>query len=142
MTIVSLLLFWVHLSALALGGAAVFSLPAVDFWLAGPGAGQEAAGFALMRRLAAMGRAAYGILIVTGPLIAWLRFGGFAGFNAWFGAKMIFVVLLLITMIAQGIFARRAATGDTRARGMLRQIEFINIAVLLLIVLCAVLAFN
>ena len=142
MAIISLLLFWLHLSALALGGAVVFGVPAVDFWLSGPGAGQEAAGFALMRRMASMGRAAYGILIVTGPLIAWLRFGGFAGFNDWFGAKMIFVVLLLITMIGQGIFAKRASTGDAKARRMLRQLEIINIAVLLLVVLCAVFAFN
>lgn len=142
MAIASSLLFWLHLSALALGGAAVFGVPAVDFWLSGPGAGQEAAGFALMKQLTTMGRAAYGVLIVTGPLIAWLRFGGFAGFNAWFDAKMVFVVLLLITMIAQAIFARRTAAGDAKARGMLRQLEIVNIAVLLLIVLCAVFAFN
>ena len=92
--------------------------------------------------LSRLGRVSFGLLIITGPLIVWLRFGGTAGFTGWFWAKMVFVVLLLVAVIAAGINGKRAEAGDTVALARAPMIGMTAAALFVLVVLCAVFAFN
>ena len=64
--------------------------------------------------LTAIGRAAIGLLIVTGPLMLWLKWGGHTPSDAWFGIKMLFVVILIVGIIMSSIGLKRH---DARQRG-------------------------
>src|SRR5438132_1289508 len=111
MEIVNNLLFWLHLSALSMGGTAAFAMPIVGRQMASASPETRPVLFAIGDGISNVARAGFGILIITGPLLAWLKFG-FAGFNIWFTIKMVLVVLLLASVIASGILGKRAQGGD------------------------------
>ena len=143
MDIINNLLFWLHFVGLGLGAAATFGIAVVGSRMGSATPEQRGALFGVTNRLSTMGRAALGVLIITGPLIAWLKFGNaYEAFGPWFTAKMVCVVLLLASVIYSGIMAKRAQNGDMSAAGMLPRLGVLNIALLLLIVLAAVFAFN
>jgi len=81
-------------------------------------------------------RIAFGVLIITGPLMVWLGYGGVAGLNAWFWVKMALVVVMAISIGANDALRRR---GNAAAAGVAANISR---AALVCIVIAAVLAFN
>ena len=141
MDVLNNILFWIHLVALSLGGVASFGIPVVGRMM--PTATNETRPvlFKIANGLSMVGRAGLGLLIVTGPLLVWLKFGG-TGFNAWFWAKMVLVLLLLITVIYAGINGKAAEGGDMAAAKRSPLIGMVAIVLLLGVVLCAVFAFN
>ncbi|OEO30282.1 hypothetical protein VW23_022070 [Devosia insulae DS-56] len=86
----------------------------------------------------------YGIivLLLSGPLMIWLRNGGFEGVSHWFWAKMAFVVLLGAGVVMSAISARKMRAGDAAATVRVRAGRIIAVVSLLAIVVFAVLAFN
>ena len=87
------LLFWLHLIGLGMGVGG-----GVALGLTGPKL-KTTTGETLefvwamettFSRVATIGIA---ILLVTGPLMVWLKFAGFEGFTWWFSLKMAFVAL-------------------------------------------------
>jgi len=136
------LLFWIHIVAIALGGAASFGIPVVGSRM--PTASPEVRPllFSLMDGLSRLGRVAMGLLIVTGPLILWLKYGGAAALSAWFSVKMVLVVVLLVSVIFAGINGKRAERGDTVALQRAPMIGMFTSAVFVLVLLSAVFAFN
>jgi uncharacterized membrane protein len=141
MEIVIDLLFWIHLSSLAAGGAAVFGIPAVGSRMGSATPELRPKLFAIMEQLSKVGRAALGLLIITGPLILWLRFNWVPP-SYWFWIKMALVVLLLIGVIYAGINGKRAEHGDADAARRAPMLGITNGVIFLLIVLSAVFAFN
>lgn len=142
MDILSSILFWLHLTALSLGGAASFGMPVVGSKMATATPETRPMLFSVAHGLSNISRAGLGILIVTGPLLLWLKFGGTGGLNAWFGVKMALVVLLLADVIYMGLLMKRAEKGDRGAAGQLPRFGAAGTLLLLLIVLSAVLTFN
>jgi putative membrane protein len=142
MDIVVTLLFWLHLVALAMAGAAVFGMPVVGRHMAGASAETRPTLMTIAKGLSTIARAALAILIITGPLLVWLKYGGMAGFSVWFTVKMVLVVLLLASVIYSGILMKRAQGGDRSAASMLPRLGMANMVLVLAIVLCAVLAFG
>lgn len=142
MDVLNNILFWIHLVALSLGGVASFGIPVVGRMM--PTATNETRPvlFKVVNGLSMVGRAGLGLLIITGPLLVWLKFGGTSGFTAWFWAKMILVLLLLITVIYAGINGKAAEGGDMAAAKRSPLIGMVAIVLLLGVVLCAVFAFN
>jgi hypothetical protein len=136
------ILFWLHLTGLARGGAAAFGVPVVGSKMMSATPEARPVLFSITHGLSTLGRAGLGTLIVTGPLIVWLKFGGTAGFTWWFWLKMVLVVLLLIVVITSGIFGGRAEKGDVAAAKQLPMLGMAGMGVLVLIVLSAVFAFN
>ena len=136
------ILFWIHLTALALGGAAAFGIPVVGSRMASATAETRPLLFSLADNLSKLGRAAIGTLIITGPLIVWLKFHGTGSFNGWFWAKMVLVVLLLIAVIYAGINAKRAEGGDMAAAQRAPMIGMTAAGLFVLVILCAVFAFG
>jgi uncharacterized membrane protein len=99
--------------------------------------------FPISEGLSTLGRAGLVTLIITGPLLIWLKFGGdMAAFGGWFSVKMVCVVLLLISIIVSGIQSKRAQKGDAAAAKRLPMLGIVNIVLLAAIVLAAVFAFN
>jgi uncharacterized membrane protein len=136
------LLFWIHLVALALGGVAVFGIPFVGRRMGASPPEQRPALMALIEQMSKVGRAAFGVLIVTGPLILWLRYGWAPPNATWFGLKMLFVLILLGVMIYAGINNKRAAAGDVAAARRAPMIGMAGIVTYALLILCAVFAFG
>jgi putative membrane protein len=135
-------LFWLHLAALALGGAASFGIPVVGSRIAGASVETRPMLFGLTESLSNLGKAAIAILIVTGPLLVWLRFGGVSGFSHWFWVKMVLLVLLLVTIIFAGIIEKRAAKGDLTLLPRVRLLGAASSGLFLLVILSAVLTFG
>ena len=136
------ILFWIHMVALGLGGAAAFGLPVVGSRMPTATAETRPLLFSLLDGLSKVGRVGFGLLIVTGPLLAWLKFGGFGGFNAWFWVKMVLVVVLLGLVIYAGITGKRAEGGDRDAAMRAPKIGMAATATFVLVIGCAVLAFG
>ena len=142
MDIVNNLLFWLHFIGLGMGGVAAFGLPVVGMQLNTATAETRPALFKVMDGLSRLGRAGFGVLIVTGPLLVWLKFGGMSGFTNWFWAKMVFVVLLLIIVIYAGINGKRAQGGDMSAAKRGPMLGIAGLVLYLAVIFCAVFAFN
>lgn len=142
MDILNNLLFWLHLIGLGLGAVASFGLPVVGRQMPTATAETRPTLFKVAEGMSTLGRAGFAILIVTGPLLVWLKFGGTSGFTAWFWAKMILVVILLAIVIFAGINAKRAEGGDREAGRRAGMIGMAALVVYLGVILCAVFAFN
>jgi protoporphyrinogen IX oxidase len=142
MDIVGNILFWLHFIGLGLGAAASFALPVVGAQMPTATAETRPTLFRVSNGLSTLGRAGLATLIVTGPLLVWLKFGGTDGFTAWFWAKMVFVVLLLITVIYAGIQSKQAQTGNIEAAKRMPMISLTAIVLFVCVVFCAVFAFN
>jgi len=142
MDIVNNLLFWVHLMALALGGAASFGIPVVGSRM--PTAAPEVRPtlLAIMHGLSRVGRAGIGTLLVTGLLLVWLKYGGVDKVNVWFWVKMVLVAGLLAGIIYGGILLKRTMSGDTTSARQSPRVGMVNTLLLLGIVLSAVFAFE
>jgi len=86
----------------------------------------------------------YGIivLLVSGPLMIWLRYGSFDGISHWFWAKMAFVVLLAGGVVMSAVSARKMRAGDVAATARVRLGRIVAVLSLLAIVVFAVLAFG
>ena len=93
MDVVIGLLIWIHFLALAAGGAAAFGMPVVGSRMPTATAETRPTLFAIMKGISTVGRAAIGTLVVTGPLIVWLKYGGFGTMPIWFWVKMVLVLL-------------------------------------------------
>lgn len=142
MGVLNNILFWIHLVSLSLGGAATFGIPVVGRMM--PTATNETRPllFRVAKGLSTISRVGLGLLIITGPLLVWLKFGGTVGFTAWFWAKMVLVVLLLVAVIYAGINAKAAEGGDMAAAKRGPMIGLVAMLLLLGVVFCAVFAFN
>ena len=56
-----------------------------------------------------------GLLLITGPLMLWSRFGDAAGLPVWFSLKMAFVALAVISIVANQLAKRRFRSGQRSA---------------------------
>ena len=140
MDIVIKLLFWIHMVSLALGGVAAFGIPVVGMRMATATAETRPLLFSIADGLSKVGRAGIGLLLVTGPLIFWLKFGWMAP-NSWFWIKMILVVALLAGVIYAGINAKRAEGGDMAAAKRAPMLGAATATLFVLVMLSAVFAF-
>lgn len=86
----------------------------------------------------------YGIVIavVSGPLMLWLRYGGFDGVSHWFWVKMLFLLVLAGGVVTSAVSARKMREGDPAAARRVRAGRMVSSVSLLGIVLAAVLAFG
>ena len=135
-------LFWIHLPALAAAGAATFGLPVVGGRIRAAGPETRPVLFSIMEGLSRIGRTGFGLLIITGPLLVWLKYGGMAGFTYWFWVKMALIVVLLGIIIFSGINGKRAQGGDVEAARRAPMIGMAGMVTFLLVVAAAVLAFD
>ena len=142
MDIVNNLLFWLHFIGLGLGAVASFGLPVVGAQMPSSTPETRPTLYKVANGLTRLGRIGFGVLIVTGPLLFWLKWNGSAPAMTWFIAKMVFVVALLALVIIAGITSKRAQGGDMAAGKRMPMLSMIGVVLLLGVILCAVFAFN
>lgn len=135
------LVIWVHLVSLALAGCASFGIPVVLGLMSRAEPAQKPVLGQVVSRLAALGRMALVLLILTGSYLLWAKYGGFAAMNGWFHVKLTLVVLLSGLAVFNIFNARRARAGDTAAAARMPWLAKIGMGLLLAIVFSAVFAF-
>ncbi len=82
------------------------------------------------------------VLLVSGPILLFSRYGGFDGISHWFWAKMGFVVLLALGVVTSAMSARKMREGDAAAARRVRIGRIVAVLSLTGILVFAVLAFN
>jgi len=142
MDIILSILLWLHFMglAMALGGGIALSQSGPMLVSVPPS--EVGTIWKLEGIFSRIGSIGVGTLIVTGPLMVWLKFGGVAAMPAWFWVKMALVLVAIAGIATHEVAARRFKAGDASAfRWMLISGRAAG-ASMALVVLCAVLAFQ
>jgi len=132
----------VHLLALVVAGATAVAMPIIGGRMATATPEVRANLVAIGNRLGLNARIALGALLVSGPLMLWLRHGGIDGAGPWFWVKMVLVAVMLAAVIVNGANVKRTQAGDRRAAALQRRVGTINRLAFLGVIIAAVLAFN
>lgn len=82
------------------------------------------------------------MLFVTGPLLIWLKYGGFSGISHWFWVKMLLVVCLGASIGIGSKAFKKFAAGDMGASAKVAIMRKVSVSLGVLIVLCAVITFG
>lgn len=136
------ILFCGHLMGLALGGAAGFGNAVVGQRLRTAGPDVRTHLFGVAHGLSKLGRIGLGLLIVTGLLLLWLRFGGVGAVSWVFWLKMALLVALIADIIVMGRLEARAEGGDPSAMKHMPALGALSTVLLIGIVLSAVVTFQ
>lgn len=136
------ILLWIHLLGLIGAGGGAVAMPAIGGKLATATPDTQSVLFDIVARVSTASRGSLGVLIVTGPLLFWLKWDFTAPSMAWFGVKMLLVLALLAAVIVAGINLKKARQGDMAALKTGLMASRLMGPGLLLTVLCAVFAFN
>lgn len=142
MDTVNYLLLWLHFIGMASALGAGIGLSQTGPRLVRAPPDQREVLWTLEKLFSRIGAVGLGILIVTGPLMVWLKFGGFEGFSWWFGLKMLFVVLAIVSVGTHEWAGRRFYRGDESAIPLMFVSGRIAGASIVLAMLCAVITFN
>src|SRR5262245_12622295 len=97
------LLLLTHLVALGVGATTAIGMPIVMLRMKGAGPDTQKALGGIANRLGLNSRLAFGVLVLTGIAMVWVRYGGVEGMNEWFWAKMALVVLMAVAIIAGAV---------------------------------------
>lgn len=142
MGIVIDLLFWLHILALVAGGSNAVVGPIIDARLGGATAEQRQGYLGVLAALSQVGKVAMVVLLVTGPLLLWLKYGGLGGVTIWFWVKMVLIVVLLASIIIGEINFKKEQAGDMAAAKIADIAHKVSGLAFAGVLLAAVLAFN
>jgi putative membrane protein len=135
------LLIWAHILAFVAGGSNSVVGPVIA--ARAPGASPEvrAGYYDVMDRLAQVGKVSMMVLLISGPLILWLKYGGLGGASVWFWIKMALVVVMLVSIISGVINEKKARAGDAAAAKLADIAHMVTGLAFAGVLLSAVLAF-
>jgi hypothetical protein len=123
-----------HLASFGLGIATTIAAPLVGsrMALATPEGRPLLGGIA--RQLQLNARIAFGLLLITGLALVYVRYGGLEGQSVWFFIKMGLVAVILVAMIIGAV--ARPGTISPKVMGWITRLAMAGI------VISAVMAFN
>ena len=136
------LLLWAHLAALAAGIGGGLGMSQVGPRLVNGPVDQRATWWPLAQAFRMLSNGGLVVMLVTGPLMVWLKYGGASGLNVWFTAKMALIGVAIVLIGASEIGLARLKRGDesgaklAMATGPLIGVTFF------VVILAAVFAFN
>ena len=125
-----------HLLSLLAAGAALIGIPVVAARMGSATAETRPQLGGIGPSLGRAAQISFAVLIVSGPLMVWLRYGGVEGLNSWFWVKMALIVVMIGAMIVGG---RLRAAGNVAAAG---SVAWVSRAALVGVVIAAVLTFE
>ena len=125
-----------HLLSLLAAGAALIGIPVVFARMRTATPEMRPVLGEIVQSLGRAAQIAFAVLIISGPLMIWLRYGGVDGLNYWFWVKMVLIVVMIGAMIIGG---RLRATGNVAAAGA---IAWVSRAALVGVIIAAVLTFE
>jgi protoporphyrinogen IX oxidase len=136
------ILLWLHFIGVGMGVGGGIALSQVGPRLVAAPAEQRELLWSFETFFSRIGAGGLVILLITGPLLLWLKFGGPSGLTWWFWAKMALVVVALIGVGLHEWAARRFRNGDKNVVPLM----FIGGRAagigIVLAMLCAVFTFN
>ncbi|ODT67923.1 MAG: hypothetical protein ABS75_22355 [Pelagibacterium sp. SCN 63-23] len=138
---ISNLLLWLHILGFVAGGATAVTMPLLERQLAAAAPERRSELFALGNRMIQVGKVAMGVLLISGPLMWWLKWG-FTIPNHWFFAKMGLIVVMLICIVSSGMAFKKMQAGDMSVAGRSAMLGFVTLVAGAGVLLSAVLAFN
>ena len=115
MDVVINLLIFVHIVAFVAGGSNSVVGPVIGARMAAATPEQRAGYVGVMNRLGQVGKVAMATLLITGPLVMFLKYGGLGGASIWFWIKMVLVAVMLAAVIYGGIQFKASLSGDMAA---------------------------
>lgn len=142
MDIVINLLVWLHFAGLVIGMGAGFSSGQVAMRIGDAPVEARPVLADTYKALSRLGHAGLGVMIATGLLILFLKFGNPMGLGGWFWIKMALVVVLLGLIGFGSRTAKKAQAGDAAAVALAPKIGMASGMTGFLIILSAVFAFN
>ena len=128
------ILLIVHLAAFGLAIATTIAAPLVGSRMALATADSRPLLGGIAKQLMLNARIAFGLLLITGIAMIYVRYGGFEGQSVWFFAKMGFVAVVLIAMIVGAV--TKPGTISPRIMGWITRLALAGI------IISAVMAFN
>ena len=132
---------WVHFLSIGMAGMATFGIPVALLASKSAPAQQRPAVGAILMKLAAFGRMAIALLIVSGVVIVGARYSG-GGLNGWFHVKMVFVAAIVVLALYNKRNGAKASAGDAAAVARMPMLGKIGIGLFAAVILLAVLAFG
>lgn len=142
MPVIINLLLSLHLMALAMGVGGGFALSQVGPRLVAAAPEQRTTWWPLVTVYSRIAKAGIILLLITGPLLLWLKYGGDAGLNGWFKLKMALVFVLVVS-IGIGLWGTaRLKRGDEGGGKLMKVTGPVTMLTVTAIVLAAVFAFN
>ena len=142
MDVIVNLLIWLHIIAFIAGGSNSVVGPVIGARLASATPDQRAGYFGVMNSLSQVGKVAMAALLITGPLIIVLKYGGLGGASIWFWIKMVLVAVMLAAIIYGGIQFKKSQGGDAEAGKRADTAHKITALAFLGVLLSAVFAFG
>lgn len=98
--------------------------------------------FKLGNLLSRNGHVGLALLWVTGPIVIFLKYGGFGALSPWFWVKIVLAVILSASIGIGSAAYRKFQAGDMGASARVAMTGKINLVCGLLIILTAVFAFG
>jgi len=105
------ILIFIHIFGLVLGMGSGMAMAAANRLVTEPTTGFEKLTDMLVRN----GHVGLALLWISGPLVVWLKYGGFSGFGFWFWLKIAFVIALSAAVGMGAASYRKARAGDAEA---------------------------
>ena len=125
-----------HLLSLLAAGVALIGVPVVIARMKGATPELRSTLGGIIQAFGRTAQIAFGVLIISGPLMIWLRYGGVEGLSNWFWVKMALIVVMIGAMIVGG---RLRAAGNVAAAGT---VAWVSRVALVGVIIAAVLTFE
>ena len=106
------LLLWLHLAALGMGMGGGLAMSQIGPRLVRAGPEQRETWWPVAKGVSRISAIGMVLLLVTGPLMLWLKYGGFGGLNVWFHVKLALVVLAAVLMGLSQMGMAKLRRGD------------------------------
>ncbi|MFD1251503.1 MULTISPECIES: hypothetical protein [Devosia] len=135
------ILLWLHIVGFVAGGATAVTMPLLERQLAQAAVDRRGELFALGNKMIQLGKVAMGLLLISGPLMWWLKWGLVVP-NHWFFAKMGLIVVMLVCIVMSGLAFKKMQAGDMSVAGRSAVLGLITLVAGAGVLLTAVLAFN
>lgn len=140
--VITNLLFALHLMALAMGVGGGVALSQVGPRLVAAAPDQRATWWPLITIYSRIARVGVILLLITGPILLWLKYGGAAGLSGWFTLKMALVFVLIVSIGIGHWGTVRLKRGDEGGGKLMKMAGPVTMLTVTAIVLAAVFAFN
>jgi hypothetical protein len=136
------LLFWVHFMGLGMALGCGIALSATGPRLLAGATGEREQAWQLFKAFSRTVGTGLLLLLITGPLMIWIKFGGTSAFNGWFWTKMGFVGLAVAGMGLHEWARARFGRGDQSTVGFMALGGRLAAFGMVAAIFCAVFAFS